>query len=353
MIEGKPSDLIGNDLPIDTGVLRNWLKTKQVGDHEVTNPRLLAGGTQNVLMAFEHGGRSLVLRRPPPHKRANSDWTMVREARILKALAHSEVPHPGFVAAEESTELIGASFYVMERKDGFNLTLGAPQIFHDQPELQAGLVPAMVNTLCAFDRFDPIAGGLEGLSRTENWAERQVGKWRDLLASYDSHEGYEREDLEGVDELSRWLSLNLPGDLKLGLVHGDFHFANVLICGDRAEVSAVVDWELGSLGDRRLDIGHLMATWPGVMPRESPVGVEQLEHLPGPGALLELYCEQSNNTPEELVFFRVLAAYRLGLILEGTQARAAAGLAPIDTGQQLHDTADNLVKLAHEIIATS
>ncbi len=341
------------ELPIDVGVLQGWLAEKLVGDHEVKEARLLAGGTQNVLMAFEHGGRSLVLRRPPPHKRANSDWTMVREARILKALAGSEVPHPGFVAAEESTDLIGASFYVMERKDGFNLTLGAPPIFHEQPEMQAGLVGAMVKTLCAFDNFDPIANGLEGLSRTENWAERQVGKWRDLLASYDVHEGYVREGLEGVDDLSAWLSTNLPEDFKLGLVHGDFHFANVLICDDRAELSAVVDWELGSLGDRRLDIGHLMATWPGVMPKESPVGFEPLDHLPGPEALLDAYCAQSGNTPEELVFFRVLAAYRLGLILEGTQARAAAGLAPIETGQQLHDTADNLVKLAHEIIASS
>lgn len=339
------------DLPIDLGVLADWLVSQGTGTHPVQNPRLLEGGTQNVLMAFEHGGQNLVFRRPPPHKRASSDRTMVREAQILKALANSDVPHPRFVAAEDSTDLIGACFYVMEHKDGFNLTLGAPELFRYQPEMQAGLVEAMVDTLCALDEFDPIANGLDGLSRTEGWAERQVGKWRELLDSYNQHEGYVRQGLDGVDDLSTWLAGNLPDDLKLGLVHGDFHFANVLIRDDRPEVSAVVDWELGALGDRRLDIGHLMATWPGVMPRESPVGVEPLAHLPGPESVLKLYCERSGNTPEELVFFRVLAAYRLGLILEGTQARAAAGLAPIETGQRLHEMADNLVQLAHTIIA--
>lgn len=341
------------DLPIDIGVLEDWLASQGLGRHRVQDAMLLTGGTQNILLGFDYGGQRLVFRRPPLHKRANSDRTMVREARILQALAGSNVPHPGFVAGQESLELFGASFYVMERKDGFNLTLGPPQIFHDQPELQVGLVSAMVDTLCALDDFDPIANGLEGLSRTENWAERQVGKWSQLLDSYSQHEGYEREGMSGVGDLSNWLSANLPSDFKLGLVHGDFHFANVLICDNRPEVSAVVDWELGALGDRRLDIGHLMATWPGVMPRESPVGVEPLAHLPGPDALLELYCSQSGATPEELVFFRVLAAYRLGLILEGTQARAAAGLADPETGQRLHDMADNLVKLAHTVAGTS
>ena len=144
----------------------------------------------------------------------------------------------------------------------------------------------------------------------------------------------------------------MPSDFKLGLVHGDFHFANVLICDDRAELSAIVDWELGALGDRRLDIGHLMATWPGVLPRGSPVGVEPLASLPSPQQLLELYCHHSGMTVEELEFFRVLAAYRLGLILEGTQARAAAGLADPEIGQRLHDMADNLVKLAHSVAGT-
>ncbi len=340
------------DLPVDLEVLENWLATQGLGQHPVVDAQLLAGGTQNILLAFTHGGQRLVFRRPPMHKRANSDRTMVREARILAALADSSVPHPRLIAAEESLELFGASFYVMERKDGFNLTMGTPEIFHAQPELQVGLVSAMVDALCALDDFDPIANGLEGLSRTENWAERQVGKWSQLLDSYSQHDGYALEGLSGVTELSDWLAANLPSDFKLGLVHGDFHFANVLISNDRAEVSAIVDWELGALGDRRLDIGHLMATWPGVMPRESPVGVEPLAHLPGPDALLEHYCSQSGNTPEELVFFRVLAAYRLGLILEGTQARAAAGLADPEIGQRLHDMADNLVKLAHTVAGT-
>src|SRR3954447_12950081 len=96
-------------------------------DGPLSDVSLVAGGTQNVLVRFRRGGREFVLRRPPPHKRANSDETMRREARVLGALGGSDVPHPGLIAAEPSLEVIGAAFYLMEPVDGFNATLGLPE----------------------------------------------------------------------------------------------------------------------------------------------------------------------------------------------------------------------------------
>ena len=53
-----------------------------------------------------------------------------------------------------------------------------------------------------------------------------------------------------------------PREVRPGLMHGDFHFANVIIRPDAGDLAAVVDWELATIGDPLLDLGHLLATWP-------------------------------------------------------------------------------------------
>ncbi|MCB0969544.1 MAG: phosphotransferase, partial [Ilumatobacter sp.] len=89
------------DVPgVDLAVLRGWMDGRGLGEGDLTGLELIAGGTQNVLLRFTRGGRTYVLRRPPLHKRANSDETMRREARVLAAIAGTPVPHPGLIAAE-------------------------------------------------------------------------------------------------------------------------------------------------------------------------------------------------------------------------------------------------------------
>src|SRR5580765_6894009 len=104
---------------VDLAALARWMDARGLGDGAIANVERLGGGTQNVLLRFERAGRSYVLRRPPEHKRANSDETMRREARVLAALAGSAVPHPGLIAAEATTDVLGAAFYLMEPIDGF------------------------------------------------------------------------------------------------------------------------------------------------------------------------------------------------------------------------------------------
>ena len=128
----RPYLAVVTDLPIpgvDLEVLAGWMDAHGLGDGVLIDVELIAGGTQNVLMRFTRSGRSYVLRRPPVHKRANSDETMRREARVLAALAGSALPRPGLVAAEPDPEILGAAFYLMEPVEGFNATLGLPAAF--------------------------------------------------------------------------------------------------------------------------------------------------------------------------------------------------------------------------------
>ncbi len=334
---------------VDIDALDAWMTEHGLGDGPLTDLQLIAGGTQNVLLRFARAGRSYVLRRPPVHKRANSDETMRREARVLGALAGSGVPHPGLVAAEPNPEVLGAAFYLMEPVDGFNPTLGLPDAFLADRAWQREMGLSMADAIASLAAVDHVAVGLGDLGRFEGWAQRQVGRWRKQLDGYSELAGYPGPELPGVDEVGEWLAAHLPAGVRPGLMHGDFHFANVLIARDRPAVAAMVDWELVTVGDPLLDLGHLLATWPS----DDGIGVSVVAPgLPTRDDVIARYAQRSSRDLSELHWYRVLACYRLGLILEGTHARACAGLAPKEIGDQLHAHTVSLLQQALGLIAT-
>jgi len=318
-----------------------------LGDGPISEPELITGGTQNILLRFVRSDRTYVLRRPPVNKRANSDETMRREARALAALAGSAVPHPGLIAAEPDPEVLGAAFYLMEPVDGFNATLGLPRRFDTDNGWQREMGLSMADAIASLAAVDHMAVGLADLGRFDGWAQRQVGRWRKQLDSYGELAGYSGPNIPGVDAVGRWLAVGLPADAQPGLIHGDFHFANVLICRDRPAVAAIVDWELVTIGDPLLDLGHLLATWP----QRDSVGISVMaEGLPTHDEVIARYAAQTTRSLDHLLWYRVLACYRLGLILEGTYARACAGLAPQAIGDQLHAHTVSLLEQALTLI---
>ena len=323
---------------VDLDLLAKWMDEQDLGSGPIEDAAVLAGGTQNVLIRFVRSGRPYVFRRPPPHKRANSDETMRREARVLAALAGSDVPHPGLIAAHGDTELLGAAFYLMEPVDGFNATVDLPEPHRSDPDVQRSMGLSMADAIAAVGRVDIDATGLRDLGKPDGWLERQVERWRSHLQSYDAIEGYRGADIPGVDEVAAWLDAHRPASWTPGLIHGDFHFANVLIRPDRGELAAIVDWELTTIGDPLLDLGHLLATWPKNAASTAAAvggGLSKL-NLPSQDEIIEQYAKGSTRDVSTARWYQVLACYRLGIILEGTNARADAGMAPREIGDQLH-----------------
>ena len=341
---------------VDLDKLAQWMDAQSLGSGALLNPALITGGTQNILMRFTRAGRSYVFRRPPPHKRANSDETMRREARVLGALAGSEVPHPGLIAACADEALLGAAFYLMEPIAGFNATLGLPELHAGDMAIQHRMGLAMADAIAALARVDHVQRGLGDLGKFDGWAERQVGRWRRQLDSYSELAGYPGPQIPGVDAVADWLNAHRPRDVRAGLIQGDFHVGQGLIRPDCGELAAVVDWELVTIGDPLLDLGHLLCTWPKHRPAGSAdatatevVGVNA-PGLPTPDEVIAQYAKGSSRDLGAVGWYRVLACYRLGLILEGTHARACAGLAPKETGDRLHASTVGLFEQALELI---
>lgn len=336
---------------VDLDVLARWMDDEALERGEpIEDVERITGGTQNVLLRFRRGSRSFVLRRPPPHKRANSDETMRREARVLAGLAGTDVPHPALIAACPDIEVLGAAFYLMEAVEGCNPTQGLPEPHRSDAAMQHAMGLSMADAIAALARVDVEAAGLADFGKPAGWLERQVERWRSHLQSYDAIEGYAGADgIPDVERVAEWLDRHRPRRWTPGLIHGDFHFANVLIRLDAGAVAAIVDWELATHGDPLLDLGHLLATWPGPGSPMVVTGGHE-DGLPSRDEVINRYAAGSDRPLDDVDWYQVLACYRLGIILEGTHARAGAGLAPKPVGDLLHAHTVSLFEQAHRLI---
>ncbi len=334
---------------VDLAALGHWMDTCDLPQGPIQDASVLGGGTQNILLRFARGGRTYVLRRPPPHKRANSDETMRREARVLQALAGSAVPHPGFIAGCPETDVIGAAFYLMEPIEGFNPSEGLPALHKNSDEIRHEMGLSMAAAIATLGEIDYREVGLEGFGKPDGYLERQTARWQAQLESYHEMEGYPGPDIPGVDAVSAWLEGNLPSDYRPGVIHGDFHGANVMFRYDGPELAALVDWELSTVGDPLLDLGWLLATSPDDVDQHS--GLSVWPGFPSHSDIIERYAAHTTRNLDAVAWYEVLACYKLGIILEGTHARAFAGKAPKEIGDQLHATTLGLFQRALQRIA--
>ena len=335
---------------VDLAILANWMDAQGLGSGPLENVQRLAGGTQNILLKFSRSGRAYVLRRPPPVLRANSNETMVREARVLAALKGTNVPHPELIAACADEAVLGAAFYLMQPIDGYNATTGLPEPFASSPDLRRQMGLSLVDGIAALGAQDYVALGLTGLGKPDNYLERQVSRWKAQLESYAEFPEWDGlKDLPDIAGVSRWLEEHRPRTFVPGIIHGDYHLANVMYRFDAPRLAAIVDWELTTIGDPLLDLGWLLATWPEGT--TGTVSVTPWEGFPSADELVAHYAKQTTRDLSHIHWYGVLACYKLGIILEGTYARACAGKAPKATGDQLHASTIGLLERANRWIS--
>jgi aminoglycoside phosphotransferase (APT) family kinase protein len=326
---------------VDSNALKavaEWMSQQGLGDGPLENVSEISGGTQNIMLRFTRSGRPYVLRRGPKHLRPRSNIVILRETQVLAALADTDVPHPGLIASCDDLGVLGdAVFYLMQPIDGFNAGQELPALHAGDPAVRFQMGLSMADALAKLGAVDHAAVGLGDFGKPDGFLERQVPRWLSELDSYREFENYPGPDIPGVQQVATWLEQGRPSAWTPGILHGDYHAANVMFSRTGPEVVAIVDWEMCTIGDPLLDLGWLLATWDqsgsgGVF--GGPLG--EIGGLASTGDLVERYARNTTRDLSRITWYTVLACFKLGIVLEGTLARASAGKAPQEIGNLLH-----------------
>jgi aminoglycoside phosphotransferase (APT) family kinase protein len=314
---------------IDAPRLEDWLDVNlpEFGSGKLTG-KLLAGGMTNAVFRLQRGGEPFVLRRPPKVPRPDSARIIAREARLLKALGSTDVPHPRFHAFCEDESVVGAPFYIMAMVDGWvghDQERPYPAPF-DKGENHRLLPFALVDALAKLANVDYRAVGLEGFGKPEGFLERQVDRWRSQMESYRETEDYAGREIPGFTYAGDWLRANTPTTPRYGIIHGDYSLANALFAWDTPpRVAAMIDWEMATVGDPLLDLGWLLYAYRGRNEKTPPSGYFDASTFPYREELAEHYAAQTNLPIENLTYYMILAQYKLATVMERHYARGLSG----------------------------
>lgn len=312
---------MGPDHPpgLDPDRLRGLLDRERPGlvDGPLTG-RLIEGGRSNLSYAVTDGRSTWVVRRPPLGHVLATAHDMAREHRVIGALHPTRVPVPRPVLLCEDPDVLGAPFYVMEFVEGTPYRT-AEQLAPLGPQRTRNAVLSLVDTLVELHAVDPAEVGLADFGRPEGFLDRQLRRWgKQLAASRD-------RELAGIDELHAALGRALPASPAPAVVHGDYRLDNVLIDADD-RITAVLDWEMSTLGDPLTDLGLLVMYSLPLGAPHSPVSTtaEAAGH-PAPAELIERYAARSGRDVSAVSWYTAFAWFKLAVILEGIHYRYTLG----------------------------
>lgn len=280
-------------------------------------------GYSNLTYALQIGETALVLRRPPFGANIRSAHDMGREFRVLSGLRRvtNKVPRPLLYCEDEA--IIGAPFYLMERVSGVILRAQPPAGVALTPDLMGQLSLAAIDTLAEIHALDYRAAGLEELGRPAGYMERQIRGWQRR------YENAETDSLPLLEEVMRWLTLNMPNESEAALIHNDFKYDNlVLDAQDLTQVIAVLDWEMCTIGDPLMDLGTALGYWVEANDPAALIGMFGLTALPGNahrGELVARYQEVSGRTIQDPLFYYVYGLLKIAVILQQIYHRYRQG----------------------------
>ncbi|MDA1076925.1 MAG: phosphotransferase family protein, partial [Proteobacteria bacterium] len=241
---------------------------------------------------------------------------MSREARIVAALAGSDVPVPPVMGVCTDNEVNGAPFYIMGFVEGPVLhdAETAARFPHAQREL---LSHNVVDVLASLHAIDPDEVGLGDLGRKEAYIARQLKRWNKQWEATKTHE------IPEMEEAARLLNERMPEQIGASIAHGDYRLGNMIV-GD-GRIKALLDWELCTLGDPLADVGYLLNAW--VEPEDKPevATATSIGGFSTRARICSRYTQATGRDLSQINYYRAFSHWRLGAIGQGVYKRYLVG----------------------------
>jgi aminoglycoside phosphotransferase (APT) family kinase protein len=331
-------------------LLANRLHDRRWIDCEV---ELLAGGFSNLTFVVRSSCGEVIVRRPPLGHVLPTAHDMLREFRVMSALAETPVPVPRtYFAIAAGSEGLEFGCMVTERVVGHVCRADFPVGYADSPAEKRALGERLIDVLAALHNVEPQTVGLGDLGRPDGFMSRQVRRWS---------EQWERSRTEAApewSELQRRLASHVPAQSRAAIVHGDYRLDNAILHpSDPARIEAVLDWEMSTLGDPLADLGALLAVW--AEPDDDDVRVAArvvpaltaAQGFPSREELVERYARATNIEVAAIDWYIAFAYFKLAVVCQGIAARHAAGAT---VGEGFDDAAgfvDPLIRAGLSVIA--
>ena len=306
---------------IEEEVLGGWLEANVAGFQTPFDLTKFPSGQSNPTYKISAASGEYVLRRKPFGQLLPSAHAVDREYRLLSALHPLGFPVPRPLALCADPEVIGAIFYVMEVARGRPYANGALPEF--DTATRRNMYEQLVDTLAELHNIDPEAAELADFGKPGNYFERQVMRWTRQYR--DSQTDY----LPEMERLIAFLPETLPDQSRTSIVHGDYRIDNVVFDGD-GTLTAVLDWELATLGDPLADFSYLAMQW--MMPADGGAGLAGLDlnalGIPSLEEIVERYSTRSGvPVAARLDWYFAYNLFRLAGIVQGIKKRVIDGTA--------------------------
>jgi aminoglycoside phosphotransferase (APT) family kinase protein len=333
--------------PIDQTALEAFMTANVAG---FTGPLTISqfkGGQSNPTYRLETPGALYVLRKKPPGPLFKGAHDVLREARVMGALAETAVPVPPVVASSEDESIIGSAFFIMALVEG---RIFWDTTFPDVPhEVRAAYFDAMNATIAALHQVDHHAVGLGDYGRPGNYFKRQIARWSkqyldDAEAGRDSN----------MDALAEWLPTAIPPGDETAIVHGDFRCDNLIFHPAEPRVIAVLDWELSTLGHPLADFAYHCLMYR--IPSRVASGLGDLDPrslgLPSEADYVAAYCHRTGRRGiPSFDFYVAFNLFRLAAILHGIMGRVVRGNASSAEARERASQFPQLAALGRQAMA--
>lgn len=312
------------------------------------NVTQFSNGFSNLTYLLDIENKSYVLRRPPAGavKRGHD---MGREYKILSQLYKGFPKSPKAYAYTKNTDVIGASFYIMEKVDGVILTMREAKKRQIAPEGYQKITNEWLDTFVELHNTDYEVLGLGDLGRPEGYVERQVTNWgkQYLKAATD--------DIAEAEKVMAWMQEHQPREYDHSLIHNDFKYDNVIFEDDSwSNIRAVLDWEMCTLGDPLMDLGGTLAYWTSTSDSDILT-----KNLPSPtvfagnpkrSELVEIYARKSGRDIRHLTFYYVYGLFKLAVIAQQIYYRYHKGYTTDERFAHLNVATQMLCTMAWQAI---
>ena len=316
-----------DNFELDIQTLSTYLNT-HISDFEgPLSAKKFAGGQSNPTYLLNTPKTQYVLRRKPPGDLLKGAHAVDREFKVMSALFPTPLPVAEPLLLCDDDAVIGSMFYVMEYKEG--------RIFWDPtlPELSTSergdIYTEMNRVLSELHKVDVDKAGLSEFGKKTDYFARQVHTWTK------QYKYAETKHIDAVEQLIEWLPTNIPNDDgQVSIVHGDYRLDNMIFHPDRAEVIAVLDWELSTIGHPYADLAYQCMQYH--MPRGKNLpgmtGLDLQElGIPSEQQYVDMYCQRMGieHIPS-WNFYLAFSLFRLAAICQGIEKRRQIGTASSD-----------------------